>query len=99
MLMQSSQPEPMQFSSMTMAFGQSFFFGRAADVAERVEDGLRRADDAAGAAVDAERRVDDVELVTVAGDGVRRAALRAGRTADAGLDNLVGQKESLGGVR
>src|SRR3990170_6862445 len=36
---------------------------RAADVASLVQDGLWRADDAAGAAVDAQAGVDDVQLV------------------------------------
>ena len=39
---------------------------RPADVAELIEDRLRRANDAAGAAVDAELRIDDVEDVAFA---------------------------------
>ena len=63
----------------------------AADVAQVVEDGLGRADDATGAAVDAEVGVDDVDLVADAGDRFGRAALGAGRTADAGLDDFITQ--------
>src|SRR5204862_3346601 len=57
--------------------------------AEVVVDGLGRADHAAGAAVDAEVRVDDVEQLAFAGDGVRRAAGDARRATDARLDDVV----------
>jgi hypothetical protein len=66
----------------------------ATDVAVLVEDGLRRADDAAGAAVDAEAGVDDVDLVARAGDGLGGATLGAGGAADAGIDYPVGHSSS-----
>ena len=71
---------------------------RAADLADLVQDRLRRADDAAGAAIDAERRVDYVDLITRAGDRVRRAALGAGSAADARFDDGVGHGSSVGNI-
>ena len=63
-----------------------------ADLACFVEDALYGADDAAGAAVDAELRVDDMHAVAVAGDGFGGAAFGAGGAADAGFDDLVGHR-------
>src|SRR6185503_11351520 len=56
-------------------------------VAVLVEDRVHGADRAAGSAVDAEVREDDVQALALAGDGVGRAALHAGGAADAGLDD------------
>src|SRR5262245_8783050 len=63
---------------------------RLTDIAHLVEDGLGRADDATGATIDAQVGIDDVDHVPGPGDGVRRAALGAGRTADTGVDNRIG---------
>ena len=67
----------------------------AADIAERIENRFRRADEATRAAIDAERRVDNMQLVALARDRVRRAALRARGAANTGLDNRIGQVKSL----
>src|ERR1700686_905640 len=56
-------------------------------VAVLVEDRVDRADRAAGAAVDAELRHDDVQRLAVARDRIGRAPLGASRAADAGLDD------------
>src|SRR4030042_1725955 len=66
-----------------------------ADVALVVQDALHRADHAAGAAVDAQLGVDDVDDLALTGDGVGGAALGAGGAAEAGLDGLVGHGVSL----
>src|SRR5699024_1645055 len=62
---------------------------------ELVEDRLGRADRAAGTAVDADLGVDDVEFVAETGDRLDRALLHAGRTADTGLNDLVGQSSTF----
>src|SRR3972149_2794172 len=67
---------------------------RAADVTRLVQDGFGRADDAAGAAVDAKVGVDDVELVADSGDGLGGAALGTSGTTDAGLDDDIGHATS-----
>src|SRR5690606_8904928 len=68
---------------------------RPADVAGLVENRLRRADRAAGAAVDADLGVDDVDFVAETGDRLDRALLHTGRAADTGLDDLVGQSSTF----
>jgi hypothetical protein len=55
-----------------------------------VEDRVDRANVAAQAAIDAERRVDHVQLLARPGDAFHRAFLGAGRAADAGVDDGVG---------
>src|SRR5207302_1747203 len=59
------------------------------DRAVVVDDRLDRTDVAADAAVDAELRVDDVELFLVAGDALRRAHLGARRAPDAVVHDEV----------
>jgi hypothetical protein len=80
----SHSRQPVQFFSMTETMP------RKLDVAVLVEDGVGGADHAAGAAVDAELRCDDVQDLAVTRDGVGRAALHASGTADAGLDDPKG---------
>mgnify|MGYP003345786228 CR=1 FL=1 len=64
----------------------------AAEVAHVVQDRLGGADGATRAAVDAQFRVDDVELVAQPGDRLDGALLHTGRATDARLDDLVGQR-------
>jgi len=60
-----------------------------------VQDRLTRADHAAGAAVHAQRRVDDVDIAVDAGNGASRAAPHAPGAAVAGFHDGVGQGASL----
>jgi len=69
---------------------------RDADFAEVVHDRFGRTNSATGPAVDAQRCVDDMQLVALAGDCVRWATLGAGGTPNACLDDAVGQVVSPG---
>src|SRR5690606_8366240 len=63
-----------------------------------VEDGFGRADRTAGATIDAQLGIDDVEFVAKTADGLHRAVVGAGGTADAGRDDLVCQDGRLSRV-
>jgi hypothetical protein len=69
-----------------------------AEVALVVVDGLVGADHAAGAAVDAQLRVDHVEELALPGDGVGRAAFHARGAARAVLGDDEGHRSSRRGL-
>jgi hypothetical protein len=67
----------------------------AANVAVIIENGFNGANRAACTAVDAEHRIDVMNVVTRPVYRIRRASVRAGGTTDAPFDDFVGHGLSL----
>ena len=80
-------PQPLQLSGMHDGDRALRLLQDVGDVAEGVEDRFVGADDAAGAAVDAQRRLDEERQLRLTADGLGRTALLARGAAGAVLGN------------